>query len=318
MVPSIVARTSRLARRLAAQVLLVAVTIFAIATVGASSVAAAGGTPARRESSPPRATLSRRGGRFWYVPRGGRTAPLLAVAGASFAAGIGASRETRAWPADLARLLGWRLLVEADPGAGYQDPGCDHLGPLGRLARRLDLSRTRPAVIVLQGGHDDIRYPLAKERRDAFRLVRRVHHESPRSLIVLLSVFAHRGRATRRAWATDRALILGARRADPAVLVVNPLSLRWRFPRAPDRLHPTTAGHAWIARHLFRVLLRAGVHPRRHRREHCWPFVPRFGPSTFPLAGGRGGARLSSRPRRRDTSLSRARHRTWPSDCRIA
>ena len=55
--------------------------------------------------------------------RGGTARPLLAVVGASFSAGAGAGHPSDAWPEDLARIMHWRLIVSADPGAGYVNPG---------------------------------------------------------------------------------------------------------------------------------------------------------------------------------------------------
>ena len=54
---------------------------------------------------------------------GGTARPLLAVVGASFSAGVGAGHLSDAWPEDLARIMHWGLIVSADRGAGYVNPG---------------------------------------------------------------------------------------------------------------------------------------------------------------------------------------------------
>lgn len=147
-------------------------------------------------------------------------------------------------------LLGWRVAVDADPGAGYVNPGNGDLGPFSRLASQLDLGRLHPRAIIIQGGHDDIGRPLPLIRDRVERLVAEIHREAPHSLLVVLNVFARGNRPSSAAVATDRAIVGAARRADPGVVVVDPLAEHWHFPRIGDHLHPTVAGHRWIARRL--------------------------------------------------------------------
>jgi hypothetical protein len=47
--------------------------------------------------------------------------------------------------------------------------------------------------------------------------------------------------------AMDRTIVAAARAADREILVVDPLTERWSFPRIRDDLHPSPASHAWIA-----------------------------------------------------------------------
>jgi acyl-CoA thioesterase-1 len=188
-------------------------------------------------------------------PAGAPHRPLLAVIGASFSAGIGAGTRHHAWPEDLGRLLGWRVAVNADPGAGYVNPGNGDRGPFSRLASQLDLGRLNPRAIIVQGGHDDIGRPLPLTRDRVQRLVGEIHREAPHTLLVVLSVFARGNRPSTAAMATDRTIVAAARRADPGVIVVDPLAGHWHFPRIGDHLHPSAAGHQWIARRLA-VLLR--------------------------------------------------------------
>lgn len=176
--------------------------------------------------------------------------PLLAVVGASFAAGVGAGNRHDAWPEDLARLLHWGAAVSADPGAGYVNPGAGRRGPFSRLAARLNLTRLDPEVVIIQGGHDDIgrSLPLIRDRVES--LVTAIRREVPRARLAVLTVFSRGNRPSRAALATDGAIVAAARHADPAVLVFDPLAGHWHFPRIRDHLHPTAAGHRWIAERL--------------------------------------------------------------------
>jgi acyl-CoA thioesterase I len=184
--------------------------------------------------------------------------PLLAVVGASFSAGVGAGRPDRAWPEDLARIMHWRLALSADPGAGYVNLGAGHRGPFAKLAGPLHLARTDPAAIIIQGGHDDIGYPLPLIRARVESLIASVHRECPRSRLAVLTVFP-RGVPTPATRATDQTIVAAARQADPAIIVFDPIASHWQFPRIGDHLHPTPAGHEWIAHRLAGGLRADGV-----------------------------------------------------------
>jgi lysophospholipase L1-like esterase len=175
--------------------------------------------------------------------------------GASFSAGVGAGHPDQAWPQDLARIMHWRLALSADPGAGYVNPGAGHRGPFAKLAGRLHLARTDPGTIIIQGGHDDIGRPLPLIRARVEALIASVHRACPRSRLAVLTVFP-RGVPDPATKATDRAIVAAARQADPAVIVFDPITGHWQFPRIGDHLHPTPAGHEWIA-HQLAIGLRA-------------------------------------------------------------
>ncbi|MHB1486819.1 MAG: SGNH/GDSL hydrolase family protein [Acidimicrobiales bacterium] len=188
--------------------------------------------------------------------------PLLAVVGASFSAGVGAHRVQASWPEDLARALRWRLVVSADPGAGYVNRGVRDLGPFANLAAQLHLGRREPTVVIIQGGHNDIRQPPALVSRRVESLVRAIQHQSPEAKVCVLTVFTATNHSSAAAWVTDRAIVAGARSADPGVMVLDPLASHWSFPRTPDNLHPSPAGHRWIAQRIDIALHQRGAVPR--------------------------------------------------------
>ncbi len=229
-----------------------AIAVGAAVALGLGGTAlASGGSRSPGESSQTPATVVTAGG---PAGAGGIRRPLLAVVGASFSAGVGAGSPHDAWPEDLGRLLGWRVEVSADPGAGFVNRGNDDLGPFARLASRLDLTRAHPRAIVIQGGHDDIGRPLSLIRARAQRLVGEIHREAPHALLIVLDVFVRGNRPSAAAVATNRTIVAAAHRADPGVVVLQPLVGHWRFPRIGDHLHPTRAGDRWIARRLAAAL----------------------------------------------------------------
>lgn len=184
---------------------------------------------------------------------------MLAVVGASFAYGVGAGRRDRAFPDDLARMLGWRLVVRADPGAGYVRQGHRRLGTFGRLVSELDLARLRPAVLLVQGGHDDIGEPVNLISRRVDELLQTVQRKAPTTRVGIVPVFVkpHLDRPIPlEAVDTSQAIVSAAKLADPAVMVFNPIAGHWRFARMHGRLrlHPDAAGHREIAEKLFNGL----------------------------------------------------------------
>jgi lysophospholipase L1-like esterase len=48
----------------------------------------------------------------------------------------------------------------------------------------------------------------------------------------------------------NRLIVAAARAAYPRVVVFDPIAEQWRFPRSADHLHPTAAGHQWIAERI--------------------------------------------------------------------
>jgi lysophospholipase L1-like esterase len=185
--------------------------------------------------------------------------PVLAVVGASFSAGVGARGAALAWPADLGRLLHMRVVVSADAGAGYLSRGVGRRGPFARLTDRLNLARLRPAVLLVQGGHNDVNRPAAALARSVRGLIGQVRCATPGTRIGIVSVFPSGNTPSRAAVLADRTIVAAARAADPRVVVFDPIAQHWRFPRLRDQLHPTIAGHQWIAERVAAGLRGAAV-----------------------------------------------------------
>lgn len=182
--------------------------------------------------------------------------PVLAVLGASFAAGVGAAGPHGGWPYLLGRAEGWRVVVSADPGAGFVNPGAHHLGPFSHLLGRLDLARLNPSMVIVQGGYNDVgRSPVAVTAQVA-SLFGSLRREAPHARLGLVSDFSVGAGPTPAAIAMDRTIVAAARAADRGILVFDPLAEHWVFPRIRDGLHPSPAGHAWIAARIAQDLRR--------------------------------------------------------------
>ncbi|MBN9098102.1 MULTISPECIES: SGNH/GDSL hydrolase family protein [unclassified Pseudonocardia] len=190
------------------------------------------------------------------VPTAAAAEPVLAVIGASIAAGVGAAGPHGGWPYLLGRAEGWRVVVVADPGAGFINPGAHHLGPFSRLLGRLDLARLDPAMVIVQGGYNDVGRPPGAVASQVAALFGAIRRAAPHARLGLVSVFSTRAGPTPAAVALDRTIIGAARSADGAVVVFDPLGERWTFPRIRDGLHPTPSGHAWIAARIAQDLRR--------------------------------------------------------------
>ncbi|NMO93816.1 SGNH/GDSL hydrolase family protein [Actinomycetospora sp. TBRC 11914] len=182
----------------------------------------------------------------------------IVVLGASISAGTGSTPQ-QAWPVLVGRCLGRRVLVGAVPGAGYVATGRGERGPVVRLLREADLPRLDPSFVVLQAGHNDIGTSPRTLEAAVTTAVTTVGRELPHTRLVLITVFAHVGVPTAQARATDATIVAAARRADPRVVVLDPLTEGWSFPRVGDGLHPTPAGQRVLAGHVLTDLARAGV-----------------------------------------------------------
>ena len=186
--------------------------------------------------------------------------PLVAILGASITAGVGAGDPGGSWAVLLARQLHWNAFVYGVPGAGYVHPGLGRKGPVAAEITRAHLRALRPALVIVQAGHDDMRVPPGLERQRVEQTVAMITAQAPRARIALITVFAGRSRPP-SLYRTDQAIVTGATAADPQAIIMDPLASGWRFPHAPDGLHPSARGDAWIAGTVAGILRQHGVRP---------------------------------------------------------
>jgi len=189
---------------------------------------------------------------------GGGGLPRLAIVGASFTAGVGPGNPLQSWAVLLARQLRWDAVVYGDPGAGYVRQGVGRQGPMAAEIARIGLRALKPALVIVQAGHDDIGVPAALEERRVEQAVALIHAQAPQARIALLTVFTGH-RPTAAAYRTDRAIVTAGRAADRQVIIMDPLAGGWVFQRAHNGLHPSASGDAWIASRVGAILREHGV-----------------------------------------------------------
>jgi lysophospholipase L1-like esterase len=191
-----------------------------------------------------------------------RRVPTLAIVGASFTAGIGPDNPQLSWAVLLARRLRWNAVIYGVPGAGYINPGADGEGPVVRLLGKEQLHGLAPTVVIVQAGHDDIGQPALREKRRVRAAVDLIRAAAPGARIALITTFAGALTSASPALHTiDRAIVTAGRSADSRIIIMDPLTGRWKFARKDGGLHPTAAGDAWIARKVESILLAHGLRP---------------------------------------------------------
>jgi lysophospholipase L1-like esterase len=92
------------------------------------------------------------------VPPPSGSGPLAVFLGDSYTAGVGAAEPALGWAVLSARALGWRPIVLGLSGSGFSNPGPCGALPFGAALPRIE--RAEPAVVVIEGGLNDIRHDL--------------------------------------------------------------------------------------------------------------------------------------------------------------
>jgi len=183
-------------------------------------------------------------------------APVAAIVGASFTAGVGPGNPVQSWAVQLAQELRWNAVVYGVSGAGYARGGPRSMSS---LLGAEDLGRLDPELVIVQAGHDDVGVPAAVEASRVRGVISQIRAAAPHARIALLTTFSTTAQGTTALRATDQAIVTAAGVADPGAVIMDPLAGRWRFGHAHGGLHPTAAGDQWIARRVAAILAANGV-----------------------------------------------------------
>jgi hypothetical protein len=162
-----------------------------------------------------------------------RRVPTIAIVGASFTAGMGPDNPELSWAVVLARLLRWNAVIYGVPGAGYVAPGADQRGPVERMLAQERLHGLAPAVVIVQAGHDDVGQPANRESPRVESAVDLIQAGAPQAQIGLITVFANPiTGATPALRAIDHVIVTAGKAADKQIIIMDPLTGKWKFPRA--------------------------------------------------------------------------------------
>jgi lysophospholipase L1-like esterase len=180
----------------------------------------------------------------------GATAVFL---GDSYTSGWnGAGLGSRGWPALVAAARGWSVVNLAVPGTGFMNPGWTDQ-PIGS---RVDTAvRHRPDIVFIVGGHNDSRWSPATTMRAADRVVARLRVALPRAVIVVIGPIWQNGSPPARCLILRAGLRTEARTIGRTIFI-DPLAEGW-FAGASHRyiggdgLHPTDAGHRFLAQRIL-------------------------------------------------------------------
>jgi lysophospholipase L1-like esterase len=227
--------------------------------------------------------------------------PVVFMLGDSYTAGITSVPPEQTYAGEVARRLGWQVVI-----AGYAGTGFVSRGKIGKDFAALyqtQLSwRPAPDMVVVSGGHNDVYHPY-RVGPAANRLLTQIKNRWPKTHVVLMGPL----------WGGDpppQALRVRDSLRDTATTLqlpfVDPLAERWitghihrktgnaqRF-ILRDGTHPTAAGNRYIADRLAADLRARGLDRPALGKPARRP--ARQAPSATPSAAEDGLKELQRRP----------------------
>ena len=163
------------------------------------------------------------------------------------------------WAQIVGRERGWRVLNLAVPGTGYMNPGWTGQ-PIGTLVGRA--LAHHPDVVVVEAGHNDFRWSSSATAAAADRVIARLHRALPTAVLVVIGPIWQDGSPP----VTSVALRDRLRHMAAAVgaVFIDPIGARWfagsrHWMIRADGIHPSDAGHRWMAGQVLAALSRNGV-----------------------------------------------------------
>ena len=172
----------------------------------------------------------------------------------------GAGTGRRGWPALVAQTLGWQTANLAVAGTGFMNPGWTGQTVGSRVAAAI---RYQPDIVVVAAGHNDSRWSAATTARAADAVLDRLHRALPNAVLVVVAPIWS------NAWPPTRCLDLRDHLRQKArsigAIFVDPLRDRWFAGSrqrliGPDGIHPTDAGHRYIAGRIMAAIAGPAAH----------------------------------------------------------
>ena len=189
-----------------------------------------------------------------------RGKPRALFFGDSYFIGGGCSPDrTRDMAAIAGRRLGYRPVVRGGGGTGFASANPEYGLPdyLGQIADGA-LDVRHPALVVIEGGSNDVGRPIARIRKNAGRVLNIARHKYPHARLVLVGPMDPRDGYADSTPINNALRRVAKRHAVPYIddqtwLQDKPGQL------CSDYDHPTYAAHERLGRLLARALRRAGA-----------------------------------------------------------
>jgi lysophospholipase L1-like esterase len=183
----------------------------------------------------------------------------VAFLGDSYTSGWnGAGLGPRGWPGLIANARGWRTVNLAVAGTGFINPGWTNQ-PVG--SRVSEVIKRQPDVVFIAAGHNDSRWSSTATAKAADQVIDRLHAALPDALLVIVAPIWPSASPPRRC--VDLRDHLRRTAASVDAIFIDPLAEGW-FSESRQRLigsdgiHPTAAGHRYMAERVLAALAEAG------------------------------------------------------------
>jgi lysophospholipase L1-like esterase len=219
-----------------------------------TATACAATSPGRRANPRPKPAVER--------------APVVMFLGDSYTAGGPGTTADTTYAAETGRMLGWQVIVGGRGGTGFVTPGRVK-EPFPELFDRQLGWRPPPDMLIVSGGHNDRRVPGPEVGAAARDLLARVRASWPGSRLVLMGPMWGTG-SPEPSVLSIRDTLQGVA-GELRIPFIDPLREQWvtgdrrvgtgnaAVYILKDRVHPTPAGHRYIATRLVGDLTRLGL-----------------------------------------------------------
>ena len=183
----------------------------------------------------------------------------VAFLGDSYTSGWnGAGLGPRGWPGLIGKARGWRTVNLAVAGTGFINPGWTNQPVGSRVSAAIE---RHPDVVFIAAGHNDSRWSSTATVRAADKVIDRLRAALPNALLVIVAPIWSSASPPRRC--LDLRDHLRRTAASVDALFIDPLAEGW-FSGSRQRLigsdgiHPTAAGHRYMAERVLAAIAEAG------------------------------------------------------------
>ncbi|GAA2086094.1 SGNH/GDSL hydrolase family protein [Actinomadura alba] len=240
---------------------LVPYAVAAILTV--SGCTAAASQSPQRSPQPSRTT----GGEMHDGGEHAASAPVVMILGDSYTAGIPGTPPESTYAAEVARTLGWQIIIAGYRGTGFVAPG--RIGKTFQMLFDEELAwRPAPDMIIVAGGHNDWPHGPGLVTAAARQLLTKIRQQWPSTRLVLTGPMA--GSDPRPQALSVRDALKGVA-SELRLPFIDPLQEQWitgnvrkrtgtaRLYIRRDGVHPNAAGNRYFADRFVADLRRLGL-----------------------------------------------------------